>query len=67
MALLPDEATAADIPVVVPDAGPWITLAYADALALCSEISARCQSRKRCRCLRLAVQTAIILYKVKQV
>jgi hypothetical protein len=34
MALLPDEATAADIPVVVPDAGPWITLAYADALDL---------------------------------
>jgi hypothetical protein len=27
MALLPDEATAADIPVVVPDAGSWITLA----------------------------------------
>ena len=25
MALLPDEATAADIPVVIPDAGPWIT------------------------------------------
>jgi hypothetical protein len=34
MVLLPDEATAADIPVVVPDAGPWITLAYADALDL---------------------------------
>jgi hypothetical protein len=34
MALLPDEATAADIPVVIPDAGPWITRAYADALAL---------------------------------
>ena len=25
MALLPDEATAADIPVVIPDAGPWLT------------------------------------------
>jgi hypothetical protein len=34
MALLPDEATAADILVVVPNAGPLITLAYADALDL---------------------------------
>ena len=34
MALLPDEATAADIPVVIPDAGPWITLAHSDAIKL---------------------------------
>lgn len=34
MAVPPVEAPPPDRPVVIPDAGPWITLAYADALEL---------------------------------
>ena len=39
MALLPDEATAADIPVVIPDAGGRITRACAVLLELSIDTS----------------------------
>lgn len=34
MVLSAAAAATAEIPLVIPDAGPWITLAYADALHL---------------------------------
>ena len=57
MALLPDEATAADIPVVVPDAGPWITLAYADALDLLALLG---WPVRALRCYRVAIKNTAI-------